>query len=83
MPMYEYVCRDCGEQFERLSWSAEAAAPRCGCGSEAVDRIWFSRVAVGHAEAGGGSADFAPCGDSGGGGCCGGGMCGMGGGEVQ
>jgi putative FmdB family regulatory protein len=81
MPMYEYVCRDCGGQFERLSWTAEAAAPRCACGSQAVDRIWFSRVAVGRAEAGGG-ADFAACGE-GGGGCCGGGMCGMGEGGIQ
>jgi len=83
MPMYEYVCRDCGQRFERLSWTAEAAAPACGCGSQAVERIWFSRVAVGHAGGeGGGAADFAGCGE-GGGDCCGGGMCGMGDGDIQ
>ncbi len=81
MPMYEYRCEDCGAKFERLSWKAAdaagaAAAPRCGCGSSRVERIWFSRVAVGgRSEAEG---DF---GDSGGegcgaeGGCCGGGAC--------
>lgn len=36
MPIYEYVCRDCGKEFEELV-SAEAqkapACPHCGCES--------------------------------------------------
>ncbi|HET9783803.1 MAG TPA: zinc ribbon domain-containing protein [Terriglobales bacterium] len=82
MPMYEYVCRDCGQQFERLSWTAAPAAPACACGSRAVERIWFSRVAMGHTDGGASAADFAGCGETGGG-CCGGGMCGRGEGDIQ
>jgi putative FmdB family regulatory protein len=82
MPMYEYRCEDCGAKFERLSWKtgAEGAnATQCGCGSSRVERIWFSRVAVGgrsESDAGGDLGDSFEGGDCGAeGGCCGGGAC--------
>ncbi|MGH9479028.1 MAG: FmdB family zinc ribbon protein [Terriglobales bacterium] len=76
MAMYEYRCRDCGRLSEHLSWGAAAAERRCGCGSAALERVWYSRFAV----AGGGNA-FAEAGAAGGDeagadGCCGGGACG-------
>jgi putative FmdB family regulatory protein len=38
MPIYEFVCRSCGEQFERLRGLAELG-PECPvCGSGAVTR---------------------------------------------
>ncbi|GBD29113.1 hypothetical protein HRbin32_00198 [bacterium HR32] len=59
MPLYEYVCRDCGQQFERLSTYAEADSVACErCGSPQVRRL-VSLVA-------------APRPVQGGGGCCGG-----------
>jgi putative FmdB family regulatory protein len=34
MPIYEYVCQECGEKFEKLvrssSGSTELVCPRCG-----------------------------------------------------
>ncbi len=72
--MYEYRCEDCGTKFERLSWKAgDGGETRCGCGSSRVERIWFSRVAVGgHGESESeGGGDFGDaCGAEGG--CCGG-----------
>lgn len=79
MPMYEYQCSACGGRFERLSWGEGAAQVRCGCGSAAVERIWYSRTAIGVAEGEAGFADSdgaADCGNPGG--CCGGRSCAMG-----
>ncbi len=50
MPIYEYVCADCGELFEHFWPTIKAAdegqAPTCpGCGSRATQRI-VSQVAV-------------------------------------
>ena len=37
MPIYEYVCRDCGEQFEWLSRDGEK--PSCpSCGQESLTK---------------------------------------------
>ncbi len=34
MPIYEYVCEDCGRAFEKLATVAEQAVPACPtCGS--------------------------------------------------
>lgn len=68
--MYEYRCKTCGNLFERLSWGNQTATVTCACGSETVERIWFSRVAVG-VPAGG--HDAGPCSQPEG--CCGGGAC--------
>ncbi|HUX66076.1 MAG TPA: zinc ribbon domain-containing protein [Terriglobales bacterium] len=67
MPMYEYQCQACGGRFERLSWGQTQAAPRCDCGAEQVERIWFSRVSVSSAQ-----PEAPACAP---GGCCGGGAC--------
>lgn len=42
MPIYEYMCQDCGEQFEKfvrsMSATAEAKCPKCG--SAKVKKGW-------------------------------------------
>jgi putative FmdB family regulatory protein len=71
MPIYEYVCRECGERFEKLvrAWGETVACPRCE--AESVDKQVSSFAFAG---AGGGSGR-----SSGGGGCgCGRGGCGCG-----
>lgn len=49
MPLYEYLCQACGETFERLQPISREADPptRCVCGSEQVERILYSRIAMG------------------------------------
>lgn len=73
MPLYEYHCTACGSDFEHLTRRAAEPDPRCGCGSERVVRIPYSRVsvAVAPSPSGGGG-----CGEEMGG-CCGGGACQM------
>ncbi len=40
MPVYEYVCAECGEQFERLTSYTEADSVACErCGSQHVRRL--------------------------------------------
>lgn len=71
MPVYEYVCLDCGERFDALRRMAEADAPiRCsGCEGDRTSRTIsvFAAVSDGRVVSGAGS----------GGGCagCGGGSC--------
>jgi len=38
MPIYEYRCEGCGEDFEELVRSADDAVPCPACGSEQVGR---------------------------------------------
>jgi putative FmdB family regulatory protein len=70
MPIYEYVCLDCGERFDALRRMADADAPiRCsGCEGDHTSRTIsvFAAVSEGRVVA-----------SSGGGGCagCGGGSC--------
>ncbi len=70
MPMYEFVCRKCGKDFEqRLSMAeAETGKPPCpGCGSRAVEQqLSSANIAMG-----GGAGSF----ESGGSSCSGGGCC--------
>lgn len=70
MPIYEYLCADCRDEFEELvpaSGAAEVACPQCG--GTTVTRL-LSSFARPRVAAGGGGG--------GGGGCCGG-SCGCGG----
>lgn len=60
MPIYEYVCTQCGGRFEHLILGAPEAVTCQACGSGSVRRI-VSVFAVGRAE-----AEGAPCGP----GCC-------------
>ena len=57
MPIYEYACRACGNEFEALVRSSDT--PSCGaCGSEALDK----KLSVFAAQKGDASAEGAPCG---------------------
>ena len=57
MPIFEYVCQDCGKQSEILIRTAEQK-PVCACGSERMEKQ-FSAFAVSNAAPsfGGGCAD--------------------------
>jgi putative FmdB family regulatory protein len=67
MPVYEYVCRGCGQAFERYvqRWSESVACPACA--GEDVEKQLSTFAMAG-----------SPAGPArgGGGGCCGGGGCG-------
>lgn len=42
MPTYEYRCKDCGKQFERVErlFEHETNHPECpGCGSKKVEQV--------------------------------------------
>lgn len=71
MPIYEYGCDKCGQDFEELVFGDEA--PACPhCGSHKTHKL-MSRCA--HRSANAGAGDYAA--PSGGGGCagCSGGNC--------
>jgi len=78
VPLYEYACGGCGDNFTLLqSMNApadEAACPECG--SAKVDKQ-FSAFSPSVAGGGGSTPPMPPCGMAGGGGGCGGGGCGM------
>ncbi|OUC07932.1 hypothetical protein RY27_11975 [Litorilinea aerophila] len=39
MPIYEFVCQECGYEFERIQSFSDNSLPRCGqCDSEHVQR---------------------------------------------
>jgi putative FmdB family regulatory protein len=74
MPIFEYLCKDCGKQFEVLVRGPEKAhCPKCKS-SRLEQQLSAFAVAAGHGN--GGSADFASesapnCGNCGmGGGSC-------------
>jgi putative FmdB family regulatory protein len=48
MPLYEYVCRQCGERFEKLVRASDAQTVACPrCESASVTRA-FSTFATGN-----------------------------------
>ncbi|MDB5326154.1 MAG: putative regulatory protein FmdB family [Phycisphaerales bacterium] len=47
MPMYEYACRACGHQFEKLAKTFDAAAPTCPKCESAETGRELSTFAVG------------------------------------
>jgi putative FmdB family regulatory protein len=72
MPIYEYVCDDCGKQFEQivLSQKQKVACPSCSSGKHTLQLSVFSAHSASSSSA---SADAAP-----GGSCaCGTGGCGL------
>ena len=78
MPIYEYVCDDCGAQYERLVMKQNTAitCPKCESAKQTVQLSVFA--AHGNGSKASGSSSSGPSGDSGsmagaGGGCCGGG----------
>jgi putative FmdB family regulatory protein len=70
MPIYEYLCDDCGERYERIvmSRSQAIACPKCASSKRTIQLSVFASPANGSKSSGGSSS--AP---SSGGGCCGGG----------
>ena len=72
MPIYEYICEDCQNEFEKIviNKQQEIACPKCSSKKATIQLSVFSS-----AVAGGSSKSFTPQ-SSGGGGCCGGGACG-------
>jgi putative FmdB family regulatory protein len=78
MPIYEYICDDCGTQYEKivLSKAQEIACPRC---ASKKNKLQLSVFATSSGSGNGASAKSSARssqGFSGGGSCCGGGGCG-------
>ena len=75
MPIYEYVCDDCGTEYERLVMKQGAAitCPKCESTKHTIKLSVFAAHGNGGGNANGGSSSSSS--DSGpgaGGGCCGG-----------
>jgi putative FmdB family regulatory protein len=68
MPIYEYICDDCQNEFEKIviNKQQEISCPKCSSKNAKIQLSVFSSSV-----AGGSSKSFTP--QSGGGGCCGGG----------
>jgi putative FmdB family regulatory protein len=70
MPIYEYICEDCKEHFEKIviNKQQEISCPKCSSKKAAIQLSVFAR-------AGTGSGSSSPSGgfSGGGDGCCGGG----------
>ena len=67
MPIYEYECKDCGKEFEKImSFSAkDIDSPECpGCSSHETHRR-ISRVSS-HGQSNSGGYSSSSCGSSGG-----------------
>jgi putative FmdB family regulatory protein len=71
MPIYEYLCDDCGEHYERIVMSKSQAieCPKCASTKRTIQLSVFAAPANGGKASGGSSSGPS----SGGGGCCGGG----------
>ncbi|HVB86803.1 MAG TPA: FmdB family zinc ribbon protein [Candidatus Dormibacteraeota bacterium] len=71
MPIFEYICDDCGERYEQivLSKSTKIACPKCDSGKHTVQLSVFAAPANGSKSSNGGSSTS---GVPSGGGCCGG-----------
>ncbi|MDE3168944.1 MAG: zinc ribbon domain-containing protein [Acidobacteriota bacterium] len=69
MPIFEYVCDDCGERYEKLvmSKSTKIACPKCESSKRTIQLSVFAAPANGAKASNGSSSE-----PSSGGGCCGG-----------
>jgi putative FmdB family regulatory protein len=69
MPIYEYICDNCKNEFEKIviNKQQEIACPKCASKKATIQLSVFSSTT-----AGGSAKSFTPQ-SSGGGGCCGGG----------
>ena len=72
MPIYEYICKDCNNEFEELVFSQDALPPCPKCDSAKVEKL-MSACAVQTESGGGDMPDFGTMPPMGGG-------CGSGGG---
>jgi putative FmdB family regulatory protein len=70
LPIYEYVCDDCGAEYERIVLNAgtKVTCPNCASAHSTIQLSVFAAHGNG-AKASGGSSSS---GSSSGGGCCGG-----------
>ena len=68
MPIYEYVCEDCNEHYERivLNQNAPVTCPKCASAKRTIQLSVFAAHGNAVKSSGG------PSGSMGGGGCCGG-----------
>ncbi len=69
MPIYEYICDDCGEHYERIvmNGKTKVTCPKCTSGKHTIQLSVFAAPANGSKSSKGSSS-----GPSEGGGCCGG-----------
>jgi putative FmdB family regulatory protein len=70
MPIYEYVCDDCGEQYERIvmNKSTKVTCPKCESGKKTMQLSVFAAPANGSKDSnrsGGSSGGAAPMGGCG------------------
>ncbi len=50
MPVYKYLCQDCGRRFSRFFWRiADADKAQCRCGSSEIEQL-VSRVSMPRSE---------------------------------
>jgi putative FmdB family regulatory protein len=70
MPIYEYICDDCGQHYERivLSRSTVIECPKCASAKHTIQLSVFAAPANGTKSSSGSSSGPS----SSGGGCCGG-----------
>jgi putative FmdB family regulatory protein len=71
MPIYEYLCDDCGERYERivLSKSTVIECPKCASAKHTLQISVFAAHGNGAKSSGGSASSGSP---SSGSGCCGG-----------
>lgn len=66
MPIYEYVCRDCGQKYDKfIRFTAEEVKLKCPhCGSEQGDKTFsaFSARGIGGPATGAGASSAPACG---------------------
>jgi putative FmdB family regulatory protein len=76
MPIYEYLCDDCGEHYERIvmNGNTKVTCPKCESAKKTIQLSVFAAPANGGRSSGGSSMSGPSSGS--GGGCCGGGGCG-------
>jgi len=67
MPIYEYVCDDCGARYERIvmNGKTKVTCPKCESAKSTIQLSIFAAPSNGSKASGGSS-------ESSGGGCCGG-----------
>jgi len=72
MPIYEYICDDCGAQYERIvmNGNTKITCPKCASAKNTIQLSVFAAHGNGVKSSSGPSG--ASSGSSSGGGCCGG-----------
>ncbi len=67
MPIYEYRCRNCGEQFEKLVMASRADQVECeNCGSPETEKLISSFATSGEVRSTSSVSSGSSCGSSGG-----------------